>query len=98
MFRKSKIFFMITLILCFALTFPAYASRVTAGDVIVVMKDAQTASSSSVSISAQTARVSALAGSVNAKVAKTYPALSEISDGKIFALIHSDAKSETQLI
>ncbi|MBQ9404801.1 MAG: S8 family serine peptidase, partial [Synergistaceae bacterium] len=98
MFRKSKIFFMITLILCFALTLPAYASRVTAGDVIVVMKDAQTASSSSVSISAQTARVSALASSVNAKVAKTYPALSEISDGKIFALIHSDAKSETQLI
>lgn len=69
-----------------------------AGDVIVVMKDSQSASSSSVQISAQAVRINAVASSVNAKVKKTYPALSRNSDNKIFALVHSDSKSETELL
>ena len=76
------------------------SSGVVPGEVIVVMKDSQAYASSSgtARISAQTARISAVASSVNAKVKKTYPALSGISDNKIFALVHSDTKSETQLL
>ncbi|MBQ6774161.1 MAG: S8 family serine peptidase [Synergistaceae bacterium] len=78
------------------------SSSVKAGDVIVVMKDSQAVSSSlssdSVRISAQTARINSVASSVNASVKRTYPALSSMNDNKIFALVHSDSKSETQLL
>ncbi|MBR0202948.1 MAG: hypothetical protein IJQ56_01140, partial [Synergistaceae bacterium] len=43
------------------------------------------------------ARISDIAGSVNASVAETYETLSEL-DGKIFVLIKSDSKTTEELI
>ena len=97
-FLKTKIFFAFFLV--FAIIFPAFAARNVPGDVIVIFKNPSENDVSTVSLASDgehTAYLASVASEMDAEVRLTYDELSE-SSNEIFALLHSDTKTEQELL
>ncbi len=67
------------------------------GDVIVVFRQPSAVSVAGIGLVAEKAKVNALATSMRSRVTRTYPELAR-KTGKTFAVIHSDAKTEKELL
>ena len=93
--------FVFALLLTAFMSLPAMAANVVPGDVIVVMENpSKAAKVSAASLGAEGEHgsyVASVASSVEAKVANTYATLSEAGND-IVVLMHSDTKSETELL
>ena len=93
----------VTLLLLFALSSSSFAAKKTGvvpGDVIVVFKNSGstgTSAQSKFNAKAEELRVNQIASKSRAKVSRVYSGLSKTT-GKSFALLHSDTKSETELL
>ncbi|MBQ6774234.1 MAG: S8 family serine peptidase [Synergistaceae bacterium] len=79
--------FVLALLIVFLMSPSAMSSSYKEGEVLAVFRVPEGSS----------ARISEIAGSINARVAETYETLSEL-DGKIFVLIKSDSKTTEELI
>ncbi|MBQ4430161.1 MAG: hypothetical protein II877_01560, partial [Synergistaceae bacterium] len=67
------------------------------GDVIVVFRQPSGAAMTGIRIVTEKAKVNALATSMHSRVTRTYPELMR-KTGKTFAVLHSDAKTEKDLL
>ena len=78
---------------------PAFAGRVVPGDVLVVFKNEPGTRATAASLEKGTGafRIASLAASAGARVSAVYGALSEADGEGVFALLHSDVKSEDAL-
>ncbi|MBR1486172.1 MAG: S8 family serine peptidase, partial [Synergistaceae bacterium] len=93
----KKVIFAFTLLFLFVSS--AFAKTIP-GDVLVIFENSSNNKVSSASLASDgehSAYIASVASELNAEVAATYNALSE-NNNEIFALIHSDTKSEQELL
>lgn len=103
--RKFAGFVWMTLLLVLALHSTSFAAKKTdaiPGDVIVVFKssseqNSKTTTTSKFDMKSEEMRVNQVASQSGARVSKIYTGLSQAA-GRSFALLHSDTKSESELL